>query len=177
MPATAPPICHSCRRVLGLNIVRNWLPWGYGVLIVLAALLVAFAPLPRTDISQPSARTIRVEASQFSYSPSTISVHQGDTVTIELTSQDVVHGFYVDGYGVSVQVDPGQVRTLTFVANRPGSFRIRCNVTCGAMHPFMIGKLNVGRNDTLSRSAGLALVGAIGLALFIRPAARGAGTT
>ena len=86
-----------------------------------------------------------MEASQFSYSPSATEVNHGDTVTISLTSTDAVHGLYVDGYGVSVQADPGQTASLTFVAKRPGSFRFRCNVTCGALHPFMIGKLTVGQ--------------------------------
>ncbi len=157
--------------------MRNRLPWGRVVLIVLAALLVGFAPLPGMVESHPTNETIRVVASQFSYSPSVISVNQGDRVTIELASQDVVHGLYVDGYGLSVQADPGQVRTLSFVASRPGSFRIRCNVTCGAMHPFMIGKLNVGRNDTLARSAALAIVGLLGLVFFAAPAARTADAT
>lgn len=146
-----------------------------GGLVLLAALIVAFAPLPQSPAARPAARTIRVEAGQFSYSPSVISVNQGDTVTLELVSQDVVHGLYVDGYGLSTEADPGQVGTLTFVASRPGSFRLRCNVTCGAMHPFMIGKLNVGPDVTLLRSIGLALVGVLGLALFARPAAHEAG--
>ena len=138
----------------------------YGILIVLAALLVAFGPLPATNSMHPTTRTIRVEASQFSYSPSTISVNRGDTVTIELISADVVHGVYIDGYGVSVAADPGQSKTLTFTANQPGSFRFRCNVTCGAMHPFMIGKLNVGGNATFVRSVGFLLVGIAGVMLF-----------
>ncbi len=141
----------------------------YGVVIALAALLVAFAPLPASDSVPPTSRTVRVEASRYSYSPSVIAVNRGDTVTIELVSTDVVHGLYVDGYGVSVQADPGQTKKLTFIANRSGSFRIRCNVTCGAMHPFMIGKLNVGESTTFMRSAGLLLVGMVGVMLFHRP--------
>ena len=82
-------------------------------------------------------------------------------VTIVLVSTDVVHGLYVDGYDVSVQADPGQTATLSFVADRPGAFRMRCNVTCGAMHPFMIGKLNVGVNTWLYRSIALAFIGII----------------
>ena len=140
--------------------------WVYGLLIALAAVVVAFAPLPRAGEPQPSTRTVRVEASQYSYSPLVIAVNQGDTVTVELVSTDVAHGFYVDDYGVSVEADPGQTRTLTFVADRPGSFRIRCNVTCGAMHPFMIGKLKVGQDSTLLRSVGLVLVGMAGLTIF-----------
>lgn len=144
--------------------------------VLVGALLVAFAPLPAIGAPRPAARLIRIEASQFSYSPSVITVNPGDTVTMELVSRDVVHGLYVDGYGVSVQADPGQTRTLTFVANQAGSFRIRCNVTCGAMHPFMTGRLNVGPDTVLLRSIGLALVGLTGLLLFARtqaPEARG----
>ncbi len=115
---------------------------------------------------------MRVEASQFSYSPSTISVNQGDTVTIQLVSTDVVHGLYVDGYGVSVEADPGQMKSLTFTADRPGSYRFRCNVTCGALHPFMIGKLNVGEDTTLIRSLGFLFVAAVGLFVFRQPGAR-----
>ena len=141
----------------------------YGTLIALAALVVAFAPFPAVRAASPSTRVFRINASQFSYSPSVLSVNPGDTVTIELVSTDVVHGLYVDGYGLSVEADPGQAKTLTFVANRSGSFRFRCNVTCGAMHPFMIGKLNVGENTTWIRSIGFLLVGTAGLILFSRP--------
>lgn len=130
------------------------------LLFVLAGLVVAFAPLPVPTIT-PQARTIRIDARQFAYSPSELKVNPGDTITIQLLSTDVVHGLYVDGYDVSVEADPGQMATLTFVADKPGSFRFRCNVTCGAMHPFMIGKLTVGTNGWLYRSIGLALLSAL----------------
>ncbi len=127
---------------------------------VMAGLVVAFAPLPAPAIA-PQERTFRIEARQFAYSPSELNVNPGDTVKIELVSTEVVHGLYVDGYGVSVEADPGQTATLTFVANKTGSFRFRCNVTCGAMHPFMIGKLTVGTNHWLSRSLGLTVLAII----------------
>lgn len=116
---------------------------------------MTFAPLP-VQPTAPQARTFRVDARQFAYSPSELRVNPGDTVTIQLVSTDVVHGLYVDGYDVSVEADPGQSATLSFVADKPGSFRFRCNITCGAMHPFMIGKLAVGTNNWLYRSIGLA---------------------
>ncbi len=123
---------------------------------------MAFAQLPVQPIA-PQARTFRIEARQFAYSPSELKVNPGDRVTIQLVSTDVVHGLYIDDYGVSVQADPGQTATVTFVASKPGSFRFRCNVTCGAMHPFMIGKFTVGSNNWLYRSVGLALLGMLGL--------------
>ncbi len=127
----------------------------------MAGLVVAFVPLPVQPIA-PQARTFRIDARQYAYSPSELTVNPGDTVTIQLVSTDVVHGLYIDGYGLSVEADPGQTATLTFVADKPGSFRFRCNVTCGAMHPFMIGKLTVGSNDWLYRSIGLAILGMVG---------------
>lgn len=134
---------------------------------VMAGLVVAFAPLPVRSIA-PQERSFEIDARQYAYSPYELNVNAGDTVTIHLVSNDVVHGFYVDGYGVSVEADPGQTATLTFIATKPGSFRFRCNVTCGAMHPFMIGKLTVGRNDWLYRSIGLATVAVLGVIVLVR---------
>jgi heme/copper-type cytochrome/quinol oxidase subunit 2 len=128
----------------------------------MAGLVVAFAPLPVRPIA-PQERNFRIEARQFAYSSSDIQVNPGDTVNIQLVSTDVVHGLYVDGYDISGEADPGQTATLTFVADKSGSFRFRCNVTCGAMHPFMIGKLTVGTNDWLYRSIGLALIALFGM--------------
>ena len=137
------------------------------LLFVMAGLVVAFAPLPAPTIV-PQERTFRIDARQFAYSPSELKANAGDTVTIQLLSTDVVHGLYVDGYDVSVEADPGQTATLTFVADKPGSFRFRCNVTCGAMHPFMIGKLKVGTNNWLFRSVGLAMLAVISVIISVK---------
>ena len=134
---------------------------------VMVGLVVAFAPLPVRSIA-PQERIFQVDARQYAYSPADLKVNAGDTVTIHLVSNDVVHGLYVDGYGVSVEADPGQTAMLTFVANKPGSFRFRCNVTCGAMHPFMIGKLTVGTNEWLFRSMGLAIVVVLGVIVLVK---------
>jgi heme/copper-type cytochrome/quinol oxidase subunit 2 len=137
------------------------------LLFVATGLVVAFAPLP-VPVSAPQERTFRIDAQQFAYSPSELKVNKGDQVTIELVSNDVVHGLYVDAYNVSVEADPGQTATLSFVADKAGTFRFRCNVTCGAMHPFMIGKLTVGSNYWLYRSIGLAAIALMGVVVIVR---------
>lgn len=137
------------------------------LLFVMAGLVVAFAPLPVQSIATQE-HTFRIDARQFAYSPSELRVNTGDSVTIQLVSNDVVHGLYVDGYNVSMEADPGQTTTLTFTANKPGSFRFRCNITCGAMHPFMIGKLTVGSNNWLYRSLGLAALAVIGMLVSVK---------
>jgi len=137
------------------------------LLFVMTGLVVAFAPLPVQSIP-PQERTFRIEARQFAYSPSEFQVNPGDKVTIQLVSTDAVHGLYVDGYDISAEADPGQTATLTFIADEPGSFRFRCNVTCGAMHPFMIGKLNVGSNNWFFRSIGLAMLSIVGVIVSVK---------
>ena len=139
----------------------------FHLLLFVTAGLVAFAPLPVSPIA-PQERNFRIDARQYAYSPSELKVNAGDTVTIQLVSTDVVHGLYVDDYDISVEADPGQSATLTFIADKSGSFRFRCNLTCGAMHPFMIGKLTVGTNNWLYRSIGLAGLAVLGVVLSIK---------
>jgi heme/copper-type cytochrome/quinol oxidase subunit 2 len=131
----------------------HWRSWGAWAGL---ALLVLFIPFPSVATT-PTDRTFHIEASRFQYNPAVLSVNPGDRVTIELTATDVVHGLSIDGYNLATTVDPGQTARLSFVADRQGTFRFRCTVTCGNMHPFMIGKLKVGQNRLFIR--GLALIG------------------
>ena len=94
-------------------------------------------PLP-AGAAVPTDRTFHIDAKRFEYSPSTLNVNPGDRVTLELTATDVVHGIAIEGYNLETSADPGQTARLTFVADRQGSFRFHCTVTCGNMHPFMI---------------------------------------
>ena len=146
------------------KIKANGVVWvGLG----LVALLIMFAPLPIA--AAPVERTVHIQARSYEYFPSVIRVNAGDRVTLELASSDVVHGLYLDGYDLALTADPGQTARLTFVADRPGTFRLRCSVTCGPLHPFMIGKLTIGSNELGWRGAGLVLLAAIaGLWAFRR---------
>jgi heme/copper-type cytochrome/quinol oxidase subunit 2 len=135
----------------------RWMRW---VVFFSIMLVVWFTPIP-TAATMPSERTFHINASRFDYSPAVLTVNPGDRVTIELAATDVVHGLSIDGYNLAATADPGQTARLTFVADQQGSFRFRCTVTCGNLHPFMIGKLNVGSNNLLWRAfalSGLALV-------------------
>jgi len=131
--------------------------------LAIVALSILFLTNPGTA-AEPEEHTFRIQASQFAYNPAVLSVNPGDRVTIELQATDVVHGLSIDGYDLEMTADPGKTARLTFVADRQGSFRFRCIVTCGNMHPFMIGKLQVGQNTLLMRGAllvGLVLIAAV----------------
>jgi heme/copper-type cytochrome/quinol oxidase subunit 2 len=134
--------------------------WWHWLVIAALGLVVLIVPIP-AGATPPSDHTFRIEASRFEYNPAVIKVNPGDKVTIELVANDVVHGLYVDSYGIQATADPGESTRLTFIADKQGSFRFRCTSTCGNLHPFMIGKLEVGNNTFLWRAIALT-----GIALF-----------
>jgi cytochrome c oxidase subunit 2 len=142
--------------------------WGLLAVLALAGAALAFAPAPAD--AQPTDRTVRLEARNYEYTPSRVTVNRGDAITLELVSYDVVHGVHVEDYDVELKADPGQTARTTFVADRAGTFTLRCSVTCGALHPFMIGRLSVQPSDTPLRAAGLALLAVIagGLSALVR---------
>lgn len=136
-------------------------------LVAAAAAGIAAAPLPLSS-ARPVERRVRIAASMSGFTPAVIAVNRGDRVTVDLVSTDVVHGLYLDGYGLSVSSDPGQPTALTFVADRPGTFRFRCSVTCGPLHPFLVGKLAVGSNGIRWRAAAIAVLIAVAAAWPVR---------
>ena len=123
------------------------------LLLAALALAVAFAPVPVT--AAPVERTVRIEAGDYAFAPEALRVNPGDRVTIELVAMDVAHGLSIDGYAVDLHAEPGQTARVTFTADRPGAFKMRCSVACGNLHPFMTGKFEVGPNLLLYRAVGL----------------------
>ena len=131
-------------------------------LLILGAL---FAPLP-VAASAPQARTIEISARQFAYEPATVHVNRGDTLTFHLESLDAAHGLSVDGYDVNIQAEPGKSASITFSVDKEGTFKFRCSISCGALHPFMIGELNVEPNAPLVRAILVTIIVGIGAAVY-----------
>lgn len=127
----------------------GWLALMAAASLALAAVAAgSFLPAAFAS-SQGETREFVIEARTFEYSPSRIEVNLGDTVILRLRPKDVTHGLYLDGYGLKTSAAPtvpgvpGGEGVLKFVADKPGKFRFRCSLTCGNLHPFMIGELNV----------------------------------
>ena len=79
--------------------------------------------------------------------PTKIEVNQGDKVTIYLTNieqtTDELHGFGLLEYNLNVVVDPGETKTIEFIADKPGVYAYYCTNFCSALHQEMQGYLIV----------------------------------
>jgi heme/copper-type cytochrome/quinol oxidase subunit 2 len=117
-------------------------------------------------------------ARQYAFDPPVLRVNKGDTIRLRITSLDVIHGLYLEGFDLDIKIIPDspylevshpsrpdesakKVEEVVFVADRTGKFRYRCSHTCGTMHPFMQGELVVAPNRLLGAGVG----GSVGLLL------------
>lgn len=133
-----------------LRLLRG--PWTLVPLAALSLLLLA-AWAPFALGATTTTHEVKVASFQFGFTPNVIRVNLGDEVVVALSSKDVSHGFYLDGYGIQETVDPGQKKEIRFTADRAGTYRFRCAVTCGSLHPFMIGQLVVEPNVPFGAAA------------------------
>jgi cytochrome c oxidase subunit 2 len=60
-----------------------------------------------------------------------------------MTSEDVIHDFYVPAFRIHTDVLPGHYTTQWFTPKEVGTFRLFCSQYCGTGHAFMIGEIVV----------------------------------
>ena len=61
-----------------------------------------------------------------------------DTVVrLEITSEDVIHSFVVQAFGVRMDAVPGRLNTVWFKAEKEGMYYGQCSKICGKDHAFM----------------------------------------
>jgi cytochrome c oxidase subunit 2 len=72
-----------------------------------------------------------------------LHVPLGRPVKLTMTSQDVIHSFYLPAMRIKKDVLPGRYTFLWFTPDRTGSYRLMCAEFCGADHSAMIGRLTV----------------------------------
>jgi len=72
-----------------------------------------------------------------------LHVPVGRDVKLIMTSQDVIHSFYVPSFRIKQDVLPGRYTTAWFRATKPGTYHLFCAEYCGTMHSGMIGQVVV----------------------------------
>lgn len=108
-----------------------------------------------TDLKTPAQHQISVEGIQWSWqfaypeaganavvtgtpeNPPTLYLPQGESVRFTITSNDVVHGFWIPAFMIQQQNLPGVTNHIQFTANKLGTYPGRCNILCGRNHAQM----------------------------------------
>jgi cytochrome c oxidase subunit 2 len=110
-----------------------------------AALLALgiLAQLPSALHAQEAARTIEIHARRFSFVPAEITVKKGETVKLELTSDDVPHSLLIKDLGINQAMTKGNTSDVTFTANKVGDFHGQCGRFCGSGHGSMVFTVHV----------------------------------
>jgi len=72
-----------------------------------------------------------------------LHVPVGAPVRLTMTSEDVIHSFYVPAFRSKSDVIPGRYSSLWFQATKTGTFPLFCAEYCGAEHSRMIGQVVV----------------------------------
>jgi cytochrome c oxidase subunit 2 len=72
-----------------------------------------------------------------------LHVPVGQNVKLIMTSQDVIHSFFIPAFRLKQDVLPGRYTTLWFRATKPGTYHLFCAEYCGTQHSGMGGSVIV----------------------------------
>jgi len=103
------------------------------VLLIVTTAGLAGRTLQPTD--EP--RVIAITAKRFEFIPKEITLKQGETVKLQLTTEDVTHGFLVRPLGIDADIVAGKTTELIVTPKSPGRYTTICDHFCGAGHGAM----------------------------------------
>jgi cytochrome c oxidase subunit 2 len=72
-----------------------------------------------------------------------LHVPVGRDVRLIMTSQDVIHSFYIPAFRIKQDVLPGRYTVEWFRATKPGVYHLFCAEYCGTQHSGMVGDIVV----------------------------------
>lgn len=75
----------------------------------------------------------------------------GVPVKLTMTSEDVIHDFFIPAFRVKHDVLPGRYTSIWFQATTTGEYDFYCAQYCGTEHSAMLGKVFVMKPDEFAR--------------------------
>ena len=140
-----PPVIHGSTP---LEIAWSVIPFGLSMIIFLWGALLYF------DMARPpdNAHEVFVVGKQWMWKLqhlegrreiNELHVPLGQAVKLTMTSEDVIHSFYVPAFRMKADVLPGRYTTTWFQATKVGDYHLFCAEYCGTSHAGMIGHIVV----------------------------------
>jgi len=114
----------------GAETMKNW-RW-----LVLLLFLIAMSALTARfrAAGAENPRVVTITAKRFEFSPNQITLKRGETVKLQLKTEDVTHGFFMRALGIDSDITPGETTELTLTPQIAGKFTTICDHFCGAGH-------------------------------------------
>lgn len=179
------------------RIRKSWhweVSWTVATLVAFLALFVWGAKLYRDLVVAPAdALVVYVVAQQWMWKAqhlegareiNELHLPLGRAIRVILSSQDVIHSFFLPAFRLKRDVLPGTFQELWFQPTRPGVYPLFCAEYCGTDHSRMLGRIVVmeparfthwlaqQHGDTSLAAQGAALYRALGCAACHAPGSR-----
>jgi cytochrome c oxidase subunit II len=143
VPRANPP---TANRVLELGWIFTPLVIFIGIFAWAAAVYGSFYK------RDPNAMTIYVVGKQWMWKVQhtngrreidELHLPSGQPVRLVLSTEDVIHSFYVPAFRIKQDAVPGRYTTISFTPTRTGEYRLHCAEYCGTDHARMGGRVFV----------------------------------
>ena len=117
--------------------------------IVMAYAYLGAINLAATQRADPDAMVVKVTGFQWSWSfeyppvnglavvSDELHVPVGKQILLRMTSNDVIHSFWVPEFRLKQDLVPGRITELRITPTLEGSYKVRCAELCGTSHAFM----------------------------------------
>jgi cytochrome c oxidase subunit 2 len=121
---------------------------------VIAMVIFAWGSILYYQISRPPADTLdilvvgkqwmwKIQHPQGRREINNLHVPVGQPIKLTMTSEDVIHSFYVPAFRVKMDVLPGRYTTAWFEPTKTGEYHLFCAEYCGTKHAGMGGTVTV----------------------------------
>ncbi|HUN80492.1 MAG TPA: cytochrome c oxidase subunit II [Phycisphaerae bacterium] len=133
---------------------------GAPLLLTLAIFIWGAQIFVEANVPPADARTIYVVGKQWMWKirhtsgqPEINELHvpTGEPIRLLLTSQDVIHSFYVPAFRMKTDALPYRYTSLWFQAVNPGEYHLFCAEYCGSDHARMRGRIVVMKPSDFQR--------------------------
>jgi cytochrome c oxidase subunit 2 len=141
------------RGALAEKSFRFEISWTIGTLVIFFGLFIWGSTIYVTLYQPPTnALKIYVVAKQWMWKIehaggqreiNALHVPIDTPIELVMTSEDVIHDFFVPAFRVKRDVLPGQYETMWFRPDRIGTYHLFCSQFCGTAHSNMIGDVVV----------------------------------
>src|SRR5215216_589432 len=117
--------------------------------IVMAYAYLGAINLAETQRVDPEATVVKVTGLQwswtFEYPPvdgvavasKELHIPVGKQILLRMTSNDVIHSFWVPEFRVKQDLVPGRITELRVTPTLEGNYKVRCAELCGTSHAYM----------------------------------------